>query len=90
MTQLTPREVCLIGIGSSKALVKLEELITNLLLDKNIDFDIIKTTVLDAVTELANQNHAKYQEHLKFIKERELRTDNLAASFSAQQQEESL
>jgi hypothetical protein len=82
MNQLTPREVCLIGIGSSQALVKLDELFSNLLLDKNIDFDIIKITVLDAVTELANQNYAKYQEHLKFMKNRELRTNNLAASFS--------
>lgn len=82
MTQLTPREICFVGIGASQALVKLGELFANLLLDKKIDFDIVKTAAIDAVTDLANQSNTHYQEHLQFMENRELRTDNLAASFS--------
>jgi hypothetical protein len=88
MTQLSPREICFVGIGASQALVKLDELFANLLLDKNIDFDIVKQAAIDAVTDLANQSNNRYQEHLQFMKNRELRTNNLAASFSAQQQQE--
>lgn len=90
MHQLTPREICFVGIGSSQVLVKLDELFANLLLDKSIDFDIVKQSAIDAVTDLANQSNARYQEHLQYMKNLELRTNTLANSFSAQQQEESL